>query len=122
MNALLDQKRVLADVTIRTSIHSNPDTMFNIAVNEKTTKYETMARELGCTFIPLVFEAFGGFSNLIETQFITLLKCANGAGAHISNDSIIRDMRRKISVAIHRFNAMAMIRGAHDSRRYVEAG
>jgi len=94
--------------------------MFNTAAAEKRKKYEPMRKAHACTFIPLVFEAFGGFSHTVD-ELIKRLKNADGQGGDSirqdTNGSIILWMRRKISVAIHRFNAMAMIKGAIESRQ-----
>jgi hypothetical protein len=94
--------------------------MFSTAASEKIKKYEDMRKRHGCSFIPLVFEAFGGFSKGVE-DLIKRLKRSDGEGgtgrAQVTNESVIQDMRRKISVAIHRFNAQAMIRGAKASLR-----
>jgi hypothetical protein len=108
-------QRVLVDVTIRCSqVKSSTAASFQRAHQEKEKKYRNLAQECGAKFTALVFDAFGGWSDLTS-------KALNDWKFTRRRDSAIQraftGFKQEVSVAIHRFNAQALNDGVVFSRR-----
>ena len=78
------------------------------ADREKERKYRAMASECGAEFVPLVFDAFGGWS---PTTRRFLDRCRKSRESSAATPRAFTAMKQEISVAIHRFNGKALWRG-----------
>ena len=108
---------------MRCSTSKSPDVVLEAANKEKTKKYKEKAAEAGAAFVPLAFDAFGGVSNETEAFIQRLGKEGVVRDSDMSKQQVIRTLRQEISVAIHRFNGKAMVRGVRASvKRVAGAG
>ena len=115
LDMLLRLKTVLADVTIRCSAKKDVDAVMEAADKAKTDKYRAMAVQRSAQFVPLAFDAFGGFSPTTQKFFDQVKQSGVPRSSDMTAVEIMRTMRQEISVAIHRYNGMANITGVYSS-------
>ena len=121
LDITLRLKRVLADVTVRCSTSKSPDAVLEQANRDKEKKYKEKAREAGAAFVPLAFDAFGGASKEAEAFIQRMGREGVQRDSNVSVQQVIRTLWQEISVAIHRFNGQAMLRGVRGSGLRVAA-
>ena len=121
LDITLRLKRVLADVTVRCSTSKSPDAVLEQANRDKE-KYKEKAREAGAAFVPLAFDAFGGSSKEAEAFIQRMGREGVPRDSNVSVQQVIRTLWQEISVAIHRFNGQAMLRGVRGSGRVAADG
>lgn len=120
LDITMQLKQVLADVTIRCSATKNPDQVLDEANRQKTKKYQDKACALGCEFVPLAFDAFGGWHNVTDKLIERIKRTGQPRDSCVTAAGVVRALRQEISVAIHRFNGKALARGARHSRRHLD--
>ncbi len=120
LDIMMGLKQFIADVTIHCSAQKDVDKEMELAEKVKQKKYRDMADVRAATFVPLAFDAFGGFSNKAQKFFKQMKQTGDARNTDKTAAEIIGAMRQQISVAIHRFNGRCYKAGLNVSRKVEE--